>query len=408
MKLNRSWKLIVCMILAVSMFLTACGGTTTTTTQAATTAATTASAAAATSAAKPADKIKVALVAPMTGDSAQYGQQFKRGMEMFIEEYNAKGAFNGGKLDLTVFDDKNDAKEAVNIANKIIADGKFFAVVGPFSSTCGLAMAEVLDEAKILTISPSVSHADYVTKFKYTFRLSHVNSAEGVFVAKYCAQKWDTKKMAAIYTNNDWGLSLDAAFKDEVAKQGMQLVANEPFIIGQTKDFSPILTKIKQNGADTVYLICQYTEAGQIMRQIKELGINIKVFVSSSSYKSEALDLAGEGAKGARWVTAFIIDNPDPKLVKFRAAIKAKYNVEIDNMVVRAYDAIAMACQAMDSIKKTDSTSIRDELMRIREFDIVSGKFALEPDRNINRRFFTAGPSADNKTFVFLEEPVLK
>lgn len=412
MRSLKSWMKLVCVLVIFMLALSGCGQAAVTTTAATTAkpAATTAASAATTAAttAKPVEAIKIALVAPMTGDSAQYGQQFKRGIELFLADYNKKGAFNGAKVDLTVFDDKNDAKEAVNIANKIVSDGKFFCVIGPFSSTCGLAMAEVLDEEKILTISPSVSHADYVTKFDYTFRLSHVNSAEGIFVAKYCGQVWGTKKMAAIYTNNDWGLSLDDAFKAEVTKQGMSLVANEPFIIGQTKDFSPILTKIKQNGADTVYLICQYTEAGQIMRQIKDMGINIKVFVSSSAYKTESLDLAGDGAVGAKWVTSFIFDNPNPKLQEFRAKVKAQYNVEIDNMIVRAYDAASMALGAMDSAKKFDSQSIKDEIMKTKNYDSLSGKFTLEADRNITRLFYIAGPTKDLKTFIFLEEPTLK
>jgi outer membrane PBP1 activator LpoA protein len=233
----KKWFSLVSISLILALVLVGCGSAATTTagTTAGTTASTTGAPGSTTAGttAKASEPMKLALIAPMTGDSAQYGNQFKRGIELYLEEYNKKGAFNGAKIELTVFDDKNDPKEAVNIANRIVADGDYLAVIGPFSSTCGMAMAEVLDEEKILTISPSVSHADYVKNFDYTFRLSHVNSTEGQFVAKYCAQKWDSKKIAAIYTNNDWGLSLDDAFKKEVAAQGMELVANEPFIIGQ-------------------------------------------------------------------------------------------------------------------------------------------------------------------------------
>lgn len=410
----KKWLSLVSISLILALVLVGCGSAATTTagTTAGTTASTTGAPGSTTAGttAKASEPMKLALIAPMTGDSAQYGNQFKRGIELYLEEYNKKGAFNGAKIELTVFDDKNDPKEAVNIANRIVADGDYLAVIGPFSSTCGMAMAEVLDEEKILTISPSVSHADYVKNFDYTFRLSHVNSTEGQFVAKYCAQKWDSKKIAAIYTNNDWGLSLDDAFKKEVAAQGMELVANEPFIIGQTKDFSPILTKIKQADADTIYLICQYNEAGQIMRQIKDLDIDIKVFVSSSSFKTETLGLAGqEASKDARWVTSFILDNPDPKLQAFRKLVQERYKVDIDNMIVRAYDAVYMLTLAMDSAKKTDSDSLKAELLSHKNFDdAISGKFTLEADRNVTRLFYIAVPSADNSTFDFFDEPVLK
>ena len=90
------------------------------------------------------DPIKVALVGPMTGSAAQYGEQFKRGVELFVEEYNEKGGFEGREIEVTTFDDKNDAKEAATIANKIVAEGDYFTVIGPFSSTSGFAMAEIL------------------------------------------------------------------------------------------------------------------------------------------------------------------------------------------------------------------------------------------------------------------------
>ena len=352
------------------------------------------------------DKIKVALVAPMTGDSAQYGQQFQRGVEVFIEEYNAKGGFNGALIELTVFDDKNDAKEAVNIGNKIISEGDYTAVIGPFSSTCAFALGEVLDEEKILTVSPSCSHADYVTQFDYTFRLAHVNTDEGVFVAKYCAQEWGSEKIAGIYSNNDWGLSLNEAFVEEVANQGMELVGDEAFIIGQTKDFSPIITKIKDAGADTVYLMGQYAEVGQMLIQLRELAPDMKVFVTSSAYKVETLDIAGDAAVGAEWCTAMLIDSPEPQIQEFRQKILDTYGVDIDNMVTRAYDAMKIVFDAVDSCQKLDPDSIKAEILKIGHFDGVSGSFDVMEERNVTRQFYVVGTDGEGN-FTYIAKPEL-
>ncbi|WRS28063.1 ABC transporter substrate-binding protein [Oscillospiraceae bacterium MB08-C2-2] len=408
---KRTVKALLCMILVLSMVFVGCGqAAPAASSEAGTQAAPAGDGASAESSAQgaPGGKVKVALVGPMTGDSAQYGQQFQRGVEVFIEEYNSKGGYNGSPIALTVFDDKNDAKEAVNIGNKIVSEGDYFAVIGPFSSTCALAMAEVLDEEKVLTISPSVSHPDYVTNFDYTFRLSHVNTIEGAFVAKYCAQKWGSQKMAAIYSQNDWGMTLDEAFLEGCKEQNLEVVANEPFILGQTKDFSPIITKIKQAGADTVFLMCQYAEAGQLLQQIRGMGLNdIKIFVSSSAYKGETLELAGEAAEGALWCSTFMVDNPDPLLQAFRKTVKEKYDAEVDNMIVRAYDCMMVAFTALDKSQKMDSDSIKNEIMDIREFTGVSGTFKFFDDRNVDRRFYITGPDG-NGSYKFLEDPELK
>ena len=150
--------------------------------------------------------------------SAQYGEQFKRGVELFAEEYNERVALK--EIEVT-FDDKNDAKEAATIAKKIVAEGDYFTVIGPFSSTSGFAMAEILSEEGILHISPTVSHPEFVTEYDNTFRMYTVNSEEAKFAAKYLAtdDEWGSKEIAAIYSNNDWGLSVDKALKRQLLKK---------------------------------------------------------------------------------------------------------------------------------------------------------------------------------------------
>lgn len=108
------------------------------------------------------ETLKLALVGPMTGDNSQYGQQFERAVTEAVEAYNAKGQI---QVTVDIFDDKNDAKESVSIANKILAAEDYVAIIGPFSSTCALAMAEVTDEEKMLTVAPTCSHADYVSLY---------------------------------------------------------------------------------------------------------------------------------------------------------------------------------------------------------------------------------------------------
>lgn len=352
--------------------------------------------------------IRVALVAPFTGDAAQYGKQFERGARLMIEDFEKKDSFNGAKVELVLFDDKNDAKEAVNIGNKIVSDGNFAFVLGPFSSANALAISEVLDEEGILTISPSVSHANFISDYDYTFRVGQLNVYEGVFVAKYCSQKWDTKKIAGIYTNNDWGVSLAEEFEKEVANQGMELSANESFLVGQTKDFSPILTKIEASGADTLYLMCQYAEAGQIMRQVYDMGIDIKIVGSSASYKIETLELAGEEAlQNIRWVNTFTLDNPDPVIQDFRKRVRETYDVEIDNFIVRSYDSMLVVLSAIDRCGSLNSDAVKKEIMNLREYNSVSGSFTIQDDRNVTRQFYVC-VSKDGKSFEFFESPELK
>ena len=393
-------KKLMCLLLVLVMvcgMLTACGGSSD---EAKASEPAASAEADAPKADKPAE-VKLAMVGPLTGDSAQYGLQFQRGVDEAVAEYNAKG---GTQVSVDYFDDKNDAKEAVSIGNKIIADGGYMAVIGPFSSTCALAMAEVLDEEKIITISPSCSHPDYVTLYDYTFRLSHVNSYEGKVAADYCKDEFGAKKVAAIYSNNDWGIAVDDAFVENIKANGMEMVANESFIVGQTKDFSASLTKIMQSGADALYYMGQYTECGLLLKQIKDLGLDIDVIVTTSSYKAETLQLAGDAAEDVVFMTAFINDGTKPELNDFEEMVREKYDVAIDNFIMRAYDAVRWLMDAFDRCESTDPDTLREAIIEVGKegIDGINGYFVLGDDRNVEREFFFTrwnGKSGDEAAF---------
>lgn len=352
------------------------------------------------------DPIKVALVGPMTGSAAQYGEQFKRGVELFVEEYNEKGGFEGREIEVTTFDDKNDAKEAATIANKIVAEGDYFTVIGPFSSTSGFAMAEILSEEGILHISPTVSHPEFVTEYDNTFRMYTVNSEEAKFAAKYLAtdDEWGSKEIAAIYSNNDWGLSVDKAFEEAVAKEGASLVANESFIIGETKDFSSILTKIKDSGAKSIYFIGQYSEAGQVLLQIADMEWDVNVLISASAYKTEVLDIAGDAAKDARWAVTSKANSTSStgELKEFEEKVQERYGVKVDDFLFYANNAMQVAFTALDNVKEFDMESIKNEILRIGTFQAVNGEFTINSERNIERPYFVATPDGP-KSFKILE-----
>ena len=353
---------------------------------------------------KPAE-IRIALVGPMTGDNAQYGQQFHRGVEMAVEEYNELG---GTQIKVDEFDDKNDAKEAASIANKILADGGYAVVIGPFSTTCAFAMAEVLDEEKIVTISPSCSHADYVKLYDYTFRLSHVNVFEGQMAATYMKETFGSTKVAAIYSDNDWGIAVDEGFVKHAEKIGLEVVANESFIMGQTKDFSATLTKIKQAGAESVYYMGQYTECGMLLKQVRDLNMDIKCLITTSSYKIESLELAGDAAEGVVFMAGFVQDPNNTAQVEFTKKAKERYDAKIDNFILRAYDATKWFEAAFDKCESTDPDVLKQTLCDVGGEGImgISGWFQLNEERNVEREFFFMkwDGNKENPGFVMIED----
>jgi branched-chain amino acid transport system substrate-binding protein len=352
--------------------------------------------------------IKVAVVVPLTGNAAQYGEAFRRSMSIYVEEYNAMGGFKGAPVELTFFDDKNDAKEAVNICNMILAEGDYACVWGPFSSTCAFAMAEVLDEEKMLTFAPSCSHPEYTKLYNYVFRMPPVNSEEAKFAARYLKQGWDAKNTAAIYTNNDWGITVNDAFVEEAAIQGMKLVADESFILGQTKDFSPLLTKIKAAGADSVYLICQYTEAAQILIQAETLCPDINMVISLSACQPEALNIAKEAGMKARYIST-LPSAPTETKVRVQKIVDERYNgTQIDNFFCYGYNDAMVTLTALSAAGTTDPDAWKEAVLAVGDYPGIDVPFKIRrEDRNIERPFFIAVDDGA-RNFKNIDIPAIK
>jgi branched-chain amino acid transport system substrate-binding protein len=333
--------------------------------------------------------IKIAVVGPTTGNAAQYGIAVNRGITMYVEEYNAKGGFKGAPVELTFFDDKNDAKETVSISNMILAEGDYACVWGPFSSTSAFAMAEVLNEEKLLIFSPTCSHPDFTKIYKYVYRIPAISSYEAKFAAWYLKEGWEAKNTAAIYTNNDWGITVNDLFLKEAANRGMKVVADESFIIGQTKDFSPLLTKIKAAGADSVYLICQYTEAAQILIQAESLCPDINVLASVSACQPEALKIAQEAGMKARYLSA-TSGIERPAVTRMKKYLAEKYDgAQPDNFFYCGYNAAMIALMSLDKAETTDPDAWWNAVLDIGEYPGIDNPFRINrEDRNVERPYY--------------------
>ena len=188
--MKRHGTFIAVALLIVSLAVTGCGG-----------AATPAKPAA------PAQKvIKIAVVGPMTGSMAVVGNQFVEGTKLAVSEANAKGGIKGAKVEVIVEDDRNDPKEAANIAQKLSQDKDLYGVIGSYSSTACFSSIPIYEKAGVIQITPSASHPELPKRSKYQFRMWTGINIYSANLAEYSVQKLGLKKFAVMYTNNDFGI----------------------------------------------------------------------------------------------------------------------------------------------------------------------------------------------------------
>lgn len=330
---------------------------------------------------------KFAMIAPLTGDSAQYGLAFKNSLEILVEKTNADGGINGRPVQVAYYDDKKDPKETLNIANKIISDDSILGVIGSQTSSCSMAAAPVFQKEGVLMISPQASHPDFTAIGDYIFRLQLPTSYESAKTAEYMVESAGHKNIAIIYSNDDWGVSVNEQFTDRAEELGAKVVASETFITGQTKDFSPLISKIKTMDCDALFLVSLYAEGAQILQQCDALDLVVPVYSTNTFYKQEFLDVAGKHAEGVIMVNSFALHNDDPKYLHLEEEYKKRTNSTVDTYVTQSYDSLALMLDAIRAVGD-DPAAMRDHIASLQDYHGVSGVFSFNENRDPEKKLF--------------------
>lgn len=320
-----------------------------------------------------ADTIKIGLTAPLTGPAAADGQSVKQSCEMLVEEINTGGGINGKKIELILYDDQFDAKQAVTIAHKLIEGDKVVAGVSGSYSFTSRAAAQVFQENKIPLAVGYAVHPAVTAGGPYVFRvtiLGHVQGKAGGYAA---AKLMGAKTVSMLIQDNDFGQSLAKGFRMTAEKLGVKIVSADMFKMGE-KEYSPVLTKIKQLNPNLIYNTAYPYDGALILKQAADLGIKTKQMGSEGLDSTIGfLEVAGESAEGIVITTNLDRDSAVPITRKYLDGYEKKYGVAPDMTGASTYDALLMT---IDAIKKvgTDSEKIIQAFRTMKGWQGVTGK----------------------------------
>lgn len=327
------------------------------------------------------EDITIAVVGPMSGDGAEYGKAFKEGAELAISQFNEKGGYQGRQVKLVIGDDKNDPKEAANVAQKLAGDENILAVIGHWSSSATFAGIPIYNRSKIPMITPTASHPD-ITKpeTEWIFRSSTTQDLEGKNLADFAVNKLKHKNIAVLYINSDWGKSNASSFKKYAEQFGGNIVGYESYPPGQNIDYTAALTKIKGLNPDLVYLGSLYNEGVLIIKQAKEMGIQAK-FMGASPFASDGFLKAKDVVEGVYLDSLYFAEADNERVKKFVADFKQKFSHEAGYFNALAYDATTAV---LEGIKNGGPTrqGIRDAMAKINGLPVVTGEIKFDEKRD--------------------------
>ena len=306
---------------------------------------------------------------------------------MAIEEINAAGGINGKKLIPVKYDNKSEPAEATTLANKLISQDKVVAILGPATSGSFKAEIPVGIKNKIPVASGSATADDVTVDStgvkEYAFRICFNDSFQGTAMANFALKNLTAKKAVIIMdSSSDYGKGLAKNFEDTFKAAGGSIVAKEAYVAKDT-DFNAILTKIKGQSYDVIFIPGYYEEAGLIIKQARALGIKAPVLGADGFDSPTLVKLAGESAlTDVYFSNHYSSLDKDPVVVKFINDFKTKYKKEPDAFNALGYDLAKFVADGIKRAGKSEGEAVKNALAATTDFVGVTGSFSVDKNHN--------------------------
>lgn len=339
--------------------------------------------------AKKADTIKVGANLEMTGGSASYGISSKNAIELAFKEINEKGGINGKQLELVVADNKSEAAEATNAMQKLVSQDNVVAVIGPNLSSSVIAASAINNSAKVLDIAPMATNP-YVTvdqasgKTKdFNYRTCFIDPFQGTVMAKFATAELGVGNAAVLIDNSsDYAKGLAQFFKENFVKEGGAVTAEESYLQKDT-DFKATLTKIKATNPDFLYVPGYYQEVGLIVKQARELGMNMPIAGGDGWDSAKMPEIAGAAALNNTYFSSLYSPEDSSDINKnFVAAYEKAYGQKPDVFAALSYDSALLVAEAIKNAGSTEPAKISEAMAKINGFSGVSGSVTFDDKHN--------------------------
>ncbi|HQT67158.1 MAG: branched chain amino acid ABC transporter substrate-binding protein [Rhodospirillales bacterium 20-60-12] len=317
-------------------------------------------------------QVKVGYVGPLTGSNAAFGAQLQNGFEQALADINAHGGVNGKKLEGIILDDACDPKQAVTAANQMVTDGVVM-VDGHFCSAATIPASKVYTENGILQIAPSSTAPQYTDGGSWnTFRVCGRDDAQGKFAASYIAKHFKTDKIAVIDDNSTYGKGIADQVRINLKKDGVPVTFTSSYTAGE-KDYAALISRLKLQNIDLVYIGGYYSDAALMMREAVAQGFHPQWFSESAMATKLLWQIAGPAAEG------MLITFPPPADKTPQAAnvvkeLEAK-NQDPSGYTLYAYAALQVWAEAANKAHSTKPQIVARELKSGGLWNTVLGSF---------------------------------
>jgi branched-chain amino acid transport system substrate-binding protein len=332
-----------------------------------------------------ADEIKIGLVTALSGQSARAGEAITRGLSIAIDELNAAGGVLGRKFVLVSRDDEATPAKGVTAARELVFNEKVAVLFGGLDTPVSMAIVPIMNQAKVPFMGPWAAGTAITRNGanpNYVFRVSAVDELVDKAILQYAQKTFNTKKPGLILVNNPWGESNEKGLRAAMDAKGVKPAGVEKFE-GNDVDVVPQLTRLKQGGADALFLVGNVGPSSQVVKSLDRMGWKVPIVSHWGPAGGRFSELAGPSAKDVHFVQTYsFFGTQTPTGAKVMKLLMAKYpdikgpgDVTPAVGVANAYDAMHLVALAIKNAGSTEGEKIREGFFKIASYDGLIKKY---------------------------------
>ncbi|MCB9960174.1 MAG: branched-chain amino acid ABC transporter substrate-binding protein [Rhodospirillaceae bacterium] len=326
-------------------------------------------------------QIVIGTAGPMTGQYASFGEQMANGAEMAVADINAAGGVLGEQLELFVGDDACDPRQAVSVANDAVADGVVF-MAGHFCSGSSIPASQVYTEEGVLQISPASTNPALTDDGgPNVFRVCGRDDQQGIIAAQYLAENFPDANIAIVHDRTAYGKGLADATLAALHDLGVTETLYEAYTPGES-DYSALITRLNAENIDVLYVGGYHTEAGLMVRQMREQGMDTQLVSGDALVTDEYWAITGDAGEGT-----LMTFGPDPRNFETAADVVDRFRaegIEPEGYTLYTYAAIQVFAAAAEEAGSTDLDALIS-IIQGGTFDTVIGTLTFDDNGDIEQ-----------------------
>ncbi|MFI6351774.1 branched-chain amino acid ABC transporter substrate-binding protein [Streptomyces sp. NPDC050743] len=337
--------------------------------------------------------VTIGVDAPLTGQNSATGLGIQYGAQIAVDDANKNKTVPGVTFKIKALDDKAIPATGQQNATQLVSDKSVLGVVGPLNSGVATQMQQVFATANLVEISPSNTNPELTQgknwqtskarPFKTYFRTATTDELQGAYAADYAYNGVHAKKAFVVDDKQTYGAGLSKIFTEQFTKQGGKVIGTDHVNTGD-RDFSTLVTKIKNSGADLLYYGGQYDESQVLTKQLKDAGAKIPLFGGDGMFTPTYIKTAGKAAEGDLVTSIGVPVDTLPAAKTFVETYKAKkYPGDYGTYGSYAYDAATAIIKAVGQAVKdgkipSDARAQIVDAVQKTSFDGISGKISFD------------------------------